>query len=395
MRWPVTLFVVALLVPSLVACQNRQNPGSHPHHPPSSITEAKGGAGGSSAEGVIDLRNTRGLDSIVTDLRRSRVIYVGEAHDDYAHHLKQLEIIRKLYAVHSDIAIGMEQFQSPYQPALDDYVAGRLSEKEMLRKTEWYRRWRFDFRLYRPILSFAREQGIPVVALNVPKEITDKVARQGMEGLTQEQRAAVPQEIDRSDQAYQERLMQVFSVHPHASEQQFERFLQVQLLWDEGMAQEVVEHLQQHPGRKMVVLAGSGHLEYGSGIPNRVARRLAAPYTILLPADGVLAEPAVADMLLLTGEERLTDPGVMGVLLEDREEGVAVKEVMSHSGAQSVGLKKGDLITRIGGVAVHSIADVKIEMLDRSPGDRVQVTVQRRKWMLLWKELELELVLGN
>jgi uncharacterized iron-regulated protein len=320
---------------------------------------------------------------------------VGEAHDDYAHHLKQLEIIRKLYAVHSDIAIGMEQFQSPYQPALDDYVAGRLSEKEMLRKTEWYRRWRFDFRLYRPILSFAREQGIPVVALNVPKEITDKVARQGMEGLTQEQRAAVPQEIDRSDQAYQERLMQVFSVHPHASEQQFERFLQVQLLWDEGMAQEVVEHLQQHPGRKMVVLAGSGHLEYGSGIPNRVARRLAAPYTILLPADGVLAEPAVADMLLLTGEERLTDPGVMGVLLEDREEGVAVKEVMSHSGAQSVGLKKGDLITRIGGVAVHSIADVKIEMLDRSPGDRVQVTVQRRKWMLLWKELELELVLGN
>jgi uncharacterized iron-regulated protein len=396
LRLPVTLFVVTLLLPSLVACQNRQNPGGHPHHSPHQpIAEARGGAGGSSSDGVIDLRNTRGLDSILPDLTNSRIIYVGEAHDDYAHHLKQLEIIRKLYALHPNMAIGMEQFQAPYQPVLDDFIAGRLSEKEMLRKTEWYRRWRFDYRLYRPILTFARDRGIPVVALNVPKEITDRVARQGMEGLTQEQRAAVPQEIDRSDQTYHARLMQVFSAHPHAGEQQFERFLQVQLLWDEGMAQRVAGHLQQHPDRKMVVLAGSGHLEYGSGIPNRVARRLTVPYTILLPADGVPAEPTVADILLITGEEKLADAGVMGVLLEDSEEGVVVREVMSDSGAHSAGLKKDDLITRIEGVAVRSTAEVKIEMLDRTPGDSIRVTAQRRKWLLLREQLELELLLGN
>jgi uncharacterized iron-regulated protein len=359
------------------------------------IPEAPQTSGGVPSDGVIDLRSTRSLDSILGELISSRVIYVGEAHDEYAHHLKQLEIIRKLHALHPDMAIGMEQFQSPYQQALDDYIGGRLSEKEMLRKTEWYRRWRFDYRLYRPILSFAREQGIPVVALNVPKEITDKVARQGMEGLTPEQREQLPREIDRSDRAYQERLMEVFSKHPHAGEQQFERFVQVQLLWDEGMAQRVAEHLQQHAGRKMVVLAGSGHLSYGSGIPNRVARRLPAPYTIMIPADAVPTDPAVADLLLITGDEKLAVPGVMGVLLTDAEEGVVVQEVVPDSAAQAAGMKKDDLITNIAGVAVHSTADVKIEMLGRKPGDKIQVILQRRKLLLLQEQQELELVLGK
>jgi uncharacterized iron-regulated protein len=397
MRFPVTLFVlITLLLPSLVACQNRQHPGGHqqvaPHRP---IPQVRQTPGDTSSDGVIDLRNTKSLDSIVEDLAGSRVIYVGEVHNDYAHHLKQLEIIRILHAMHPDMAIGMEQFQSPYQPALDDYIAGRLSEKEMLRKTEWYRRWRFDYRLYRPILNFARERGIPVVALNVPKEITDKVSQQGMEGLTPEQRAVVPREIDRSDQAYQDRLMEVFSRHPHANEQQFDRFLQVQLLWDEGMAQRVAEHLQQHSGRKMVVLAGSGHLSYGSGIPKRVARRLPAPYTIVIPAGAVPTEPAVADVLLFTGDEKLADAGVMGVLLTDTGEGVAVQDLVPDSAAQAAGMEKDDLITSIGGVAVHSTADVKIEMLGRKPGDKIRVTVKRRKLMVMQEEKRLEIELGK
>jgi uncharacterized iron-regulated protein len=397
MRFPITLFVaITLLLPSLVACQNRQHPGGQqqgaPHRP---IPEAPGGAGVTPSDGVIDLRNIKSLDSILQDLAGSRVIYVGEAHNDYAHHLKQLEIIRELHAMHPDMAIGMEQFQTPYQPALDDYIAGRMSEKEMLRQTEWYQRWRFDYRLYQPILRFAREQGIPVVALNVPKEITEKVSQQGMEGLTPEQRAVVPREIDKSDRAYQERLREVFSQHPHADKQQFERFLQVQLLWDEGMAQRVAEHLQRHSGRKMVVLAGSGHLSYGSGIPNRVARRLTAPYMIVIPAGAVPTEPEIADVLLFTGDEKLADAGVMGVLLTDTEEGVAIQEVIPDSAAQAAGMEKDDLISSIGGVAVRSTADVKIEMLGRKPGDRIQITVQRRKLLLLQKQQELELVLGK
>ncbi len=382
---PKYIIVVALFLPSLVACQTTTD------------SLGRGGMRGPVREGgdVLDLRDVKNLDRILEELAGSRIIYVGEAHDEYGHHLKQLEIIRKLRALYPDIAIGMEQFQTPFQTVLDNYIAGRLSEKEMLRESEWYRRWRFDFRLYRPILSYAREHRIPVVALNVPREITDTVAQRGMEGLTLEERAALPQEIDRSDQTYKGRLLEVFREHPHANTQDFERFYQVQLLWDEGMAQRAAEYLQQHPGRKMVILAGGGHLSYGYGIPKRVARRLAGPYSIVLPAGTTPVQQGIADILLFTEDAPLPQSGKMGVLLSDTEQGVAVTEVAPGSGAQQAGIKQEDLIRSIDGVQVSSSADVMIEMLDRKPGDKIRVALQRRKLGLFEREMEIEVVLGE
>ena len=54
----------------------------------------------------------------------------------------------------------------------------------------------------------------------------------------------------------------------------FEHFWDAQLVWDETMAERVTEYLSTHPEKAMVVLAGAGHMEFGSGIPNRVRRRL-------------------------------------------------------------------------------------------------------------------------
>jgi len=39
------------------------------------------------------------------------------------------------------------------------------------------------------------------------------------------------------------------------------------------MAERAADYLQRNPKRRMVVLAGSGHLMYGQGIPKRLLRR--------------------------------------------------------------------------------------------------------------------------
>ena len=50
----------------------------------------------------------------------SRVIYVGETHDNVHAHRVQLEIIRGLADRFPDqVAVGMEVFQRPYQGAMD------------------------------------------------------------------------------------------------------------------------------------------------------------------------------------------------------------------------------------------------------------------------------------
>lgn len=351
------------------------------------------GSAGPAGGRVLDLRNLQTLDAVLPMLAAARVVYVGEAHDDYAHHLEQLEIIRRLHALHPDLAIGMEQFQQPFQQVLDDYVAGRIDERELLRQSEWYDRWRFDYRLYRPILAFARENRIPVIALNVPRELINKVSKSGMESLIREERDRLPAEIDHSDVAYRERLERIFQQHPNADKQDFERFLSVQLLWDEGMAQRVAEYLEQGEGRHMVVLAGGGHIVYGSGIPNRVTRRIDAPRAIVMLDNGGPVKPGSADFLLYPPPATLPPAGLMGILMDDTPDGVTVGGTAPGSAAEKAGVKKDDRIRAIDGQPVTTAADVKIAMLDRKPGETLRLSLLRDRLLMSVKELQVDLVL--
>jgi uncharacterized iron-regulated protein len=71
--------------------------------------------------------------------------------------------------------------------------------------------------------------------------------------------------------------LQAFEQHQagsHGSSPNLERFFFVQVLWDETMAEAIANFIQSHPDYQVVVLAGSGHIIYGYGIPSRVERRL-------------------------------------------------------------------------------------------------------------------------
>ena len=97
----------------------------------------------------------------------ARVVYVGEAHDNPASHRLELEILKGLAELHpGHQALGMEIFSRSQQPILDRWVEGKLDEKSFLREVHWFENWRMDFAYYRDLLNFAREQHIPVVALN-------------------------------------------------------------------------------------------------------------------------------------------------------------------------------------------------------------------------------------
>ena len=114
---------------------------------------------------ALDLKSVTTLDGIIWPLSKVRVVFVGEGHDRYEHHLNQLDIIRSLHEGKPDLAIGMEFFQWPFQSVLDRYIAGEIDERTFLRETEYYKRWRYDYRLYRPILQYARENRIPYLGI--------------------------------------------------------------------------------------------------------------------------------------------------------------------------------------------------------------------------------------
>lgn len=333
-------------------------------------------------------------DALVPALLEQRVVFIGEFHDRYDHHLNQLALIRALHEREpGQWALALEFFQQPFQKYLNRYVEGKISEQEMLEKTEYFQRWRFDYRLYRPILSYAREQGIPVIALNVPAEITRKVGQGGIKSLNDEEKVWVPGILDKSDEAYRTRLQEIYAQHDGANEEGFENFLEAQLLWDEGMAERAARYLAEHPTQSLVVLAGSGHLLHGSGIPNRLQRRMPIPAAIVLQDDPGATDQQGADYLLLTGELPLPPVGRIGVMLEPTETGMDVQAVLPDSGAQQAGIQEKDRIVSIANRAVLSMEDVQLAMLGRLPGEAVQVKVQRQNGGETAEELAFEVVL--
>ena len=330
---------------------------------------------------VLDLRTLPQLEDIIPDLSRMRVVLVGETHNRYDHHQMQLEIIRHLHALHPQLVIGMEAFQQPFQDILDGYIAGELDEQELLRGTEYYRRWNYDFRHYAQILSYAREHGLPVVALNVPAELTDKVSRVGIDGLTASEHEQLPAVIDQSDTAYTERLRNIYQQHPNTDGRGFEGFLEVQLIWDEGMAERAAEYLEAHPDYHMVLLAGTGHLAYGSGIPQRLQRRLEGGMAILLNDWQGQLSPGLADYLLLPKQQSLPPAGKLGALLEEQEDRLQIKHCMKDSPCEQAGLKPGDHILSINELPIKELADLHLSMWNLKPGDHITLVLDRRRWL--------------
>ncbi|MGZ3515481.1 MAG: ChaN family lipoprotein, partial [Thermodesulfobacteriota bacterium] len=149
---------------------------------------------------AVEVSTLKTLLEIVARVADKKIIYVGETHNQFSNHVIQLEIIRDLHRRGKKIAIGMEMFQRPFQKVLDEYIEGKIDEREFLKGAEYFKRWGSDYHLYRPILLFARSKKIPVVALNQRQEMVDKVFRNGLDSLSEEEKKSLPSEMDFSDE---------------------------------------------------------------------------------------------------------------------------------------------------------------------------------------------------
>lgn len=328
------------------------------------------------------------LADISTELQQNRVIFVGEQHDRLAHHLNQLQVIQALHTAGEKIGVGMEMFQAPYQPVIDAYLAGEINERTFLAQSEYYDRWRYDYHLYKPIIDFLKANQIPLVALNVSGDISRQTGRKGLDSLSPEQSRQVPGQLDFSDETYRKDLRQVFDQHgSEAGLDEFNYFYQAQTLWDEAMAAAAARWLADNPQRKLVVLAGNGHLRYKYGIPQRLYRRVAQPYTVIVQDEEI--ESGIADYVLFTSPiEGIKSPR-LGIMVEDTADALVVKSAIEHGPAGKAGLAAGDVITALSGHPIKTLADLKIALFYTKFGDRIRIEVDR-DGTLLEKEVELK-----
>ncbi len=217
---------------------------------------------------------------LLDDLQGVRVIFIGELHDRIGHHRMQQAVINGLVSRKVKVAVGLEMFQQESQGELDNWVAGKTSEGKFhgIFEDNWS-----DWRVYRPIFMEARKQQIPMVGLNIPRELVQKVAKAGIAALPEKELGPLQGISCVVDPAYEEVLRRAMGGHGHDWEgRSFYFFCEAQLLWDTAMAKRVVEYLREHPQATMVVLAGSTHA-WKHGIPTQMVRQANLSYRVLLP----------------------------------------------------------------------------------------------------------------
>jgi uncharacterized iron-regulated protein len=260
---------------------------------------------------IVDARTGKSLDEAAfwDRLAAARAVCVGEEHPNPHHHWMQLHVVRELarrLPPQGRLALALEMFQRPFQGVLDDYAAHRIDAAQLRSRSGYEARWGYDFGFYGPTIDAAVGRGAQLLAANAAKELTKKVVRQGLESLTAEEKAQLPQLVldDRTHRAWFDALMEDMggsAAHSqrkskdgearadakpapqHADDDgdgdssarempSADRVYTVQVIWDETMADTAARWLAANPGGRVVVLAGNGHC-HDSAIVARLKRR--------------------------------------------------------------------------------------------------------------------------
>jgi uncharacterized iron-regulated protein len=333
------------------------------------------------------------------------VVLLGESHDDRRHHRWQLHTIAALHGRRPDMILGFEMFPRRVQPVLDRWVAGELTTEAFLHAVEWAEIWGFDADLYLPLFHFARQNRVPMVALNVDRALVARVGREGWTAVATEDREGVSDPAPASE-AYRRSLAREYAVnhrHPAAKggdqaspadtsaedlaeileDPNFRRFVEAQLTWDRAMA-EALARARRSGGNPLVVgVVGRGHAEHGWGIPRQLDDLGISDTAVLLPVDraddcGNLA-PDIGDAVFVV--EAMDEPERprprLGVRIETTDAGIRVGRVIEGSIAEAAGIKTGDVIVAAAGFPVDKVADL-IEIVGRqAPGTWLPIGVRR------------------
>ncbi|MFM4703312.1 ChaN family lipoprotein [Aeromonas bivalvium] len=250
----------------------------------------------SSADG-----ETLTLQQALGRVRDADIVLVGELHSHPAAHLLEARLLAGLQRQSRDhgraLALSMEQFGRDAQPVLDAYLAGRIGEAALIRDGNAWPNYQSD---YRPLVEFAKEQGLAVIAANAPKPLVSCIGQEGpawLDRLAPVYRGQLARTLTLGDDPYRQKFMA--SLHHGDADGNARRFA-AQTSWDDTMAESMVDYLASHPGRRIMHIAGNFHVEGGLGLASRIASRnpalkvsLVVPVTTAEPVPGRAPEVRV------------------------------------------------------------------------------------------------------
>jgi uncharacterized iron-regulated protein len=241
------------------------------------------------------------LDQAADALKDYDVVVIGEFHDHIANHLAQLALLRALHQRVPKLALSMEQFERDQQSKLDDYLAGKIGEETLIEGLGW----KNYAEAYRPLVEYAKDNHLPIIAANAPRDIVRCVAREGtayLSRLSATKRGLAAAELHAEDGAYKQKFLRFAgddAAHGGSdgkAKQRMENNFAAQVTRDDTMAESIANFLQANPGYHVLHVTGAFHVAEKLGTIERLKlrapqRRIALVMPVQASADSVVLKP--------------------------------------------------------------------------------------------------------
>jgi aminopeptidase N len=333
---------------------------------------------------------------LASRLASTRLLLIGEEHTSVECHRVQLRVLEALVKAGRHVLIGLEMYPYTEQRGLDQWRDGLLTEDGFVRLSRWYDNWGYNWLYYRDIFLFARDQRVPMFAVNAPREVVSAVGRKGLTGLTPEEAAQIPKEIDAENADHMTFFRTTFegeqgAVHGPGGmgDDMLKNMLAAQATWDAAMGYNGVQALKQanDPKAIMVILVGSGHVAYGVGIERQARKWADGPITSIIPtsvgtaASGLTktTQASYANFTWGIPEELDSAYPTLGTSTQvgKADQARTVINVQKGSPADKAGIKVRDVLVSIDGVSLADREAYNLLMARKQWGDTATIVVRR------------------
>ena len=207
------------------------------------------------------------FETMIDSLGRAEVVFIGENHNCPISHWMELEITKALHGRWGDrLILGEEMMEADNQLILDEYLSGKISYDRFETEARLWPNYSTD---YYPVVYYAKDNGIPFVATNVPRRYANAVNSGGLGVLgnfSEEARSyiaplPIPFEYDTIAADAKFGIMQMLS---QRTPEEMRYLAEAQALKDATMGWFIARNMK--PDTRFVHINGTMHSNSGDGI---------------------------------------------------------------------------------------------------------------------------------
>lgn len=233
------------------------------------------GAGAAGAAQFSDVQSGKNLTAaqLASKLQKYDVVFFGEYHDQSEIHQYELELLEAMYkAKGAKLALSMEMFEADNQSKLNNFLADTLSEENFLAASRPWPNYGTD---YAPLVNFAKEKKMPVIAANVPRFLAAHVAKNNAstEGVEAQYQQWLPKHTYAPEGAYKDKFYAQMSSPAAPMKMPPQRLAAVyaaQCLKDDKMAESIAAFADAHQNMQILHINGCFHSDAHLGTAQKL-----------------------------------------------------------------------------------------------------------------------------